>query len=102
MAEPSDVDLVRSAIRLGWGVAEVRGRSRPDGPDGGAVAVPLRVGHPLPLRVERSVTEQRLEAQAVLSALASKLGVNASAKHSNFGQEIDDQAKALWQMRQAT
>ena len=40
VAPPLDVDLVQSAIRLGWYVAEVRGRNRPGGPPGAAVDVP--------------------------------------------------------------
>jgi len=102
MDQPSDVDLVQSAIRLGWFVAEVRGRNRPNGPPGSVLRVPKRIDHPLPLRVERSATEQRMEAQAALTALAQKLNVDQRSGHSSLSGEIDTQAAALWQARQPT
>jgi hypothetical protein len=91
MSAPADADRVDQALRLGWCVAEVRGRNRPDGPKPPGVAL-TRDGHVLPLRIERSSTELRIEAQSVLSALAGQLGVNGPVVS---GATIDAQAKAL-------
>ena len=38
---------VLSALRLGWSVAEMRGRNRPDGPPGEVLGMPDHVDHPL-------------------------------------------------------
>ena len=37
---------VLSALRLGWSVAEMRGRNRPDGPPGEVVGMPDHLDHP--------------------------------------------------------
>jgi hypothetical protein len=52
-----DADDVLSALRLGWSVAEMRGRNRPDGPPGEVIGMPDHLDHPLPLRIERGKTE---------------------------------------------
>lgn len=101
MAEPTDVDLVRSALRLGWYVAEVRGRNRPDAPAVPPPGTPPRADHPLPLRIERSPTERRIEAQQTLAALAVKLGVDTTPDQPGFGSAIDEAAAALWHARKA-
>ena len=67
-------DIV-NAVRLGWSVAEVRGRHRiGDNPTRlglPAFAKPLRrFENALPLMSERSEAEQRIEAERVLKALA--------------------------------
>src|SRR5262249_42785562 len=50
----------------------------------------------LPLRIERSPDELRIEAQKVLGALAGKLEVDAdSASNSSFSGELDSAAMAL-------
>ena len=48
-----DAHAVLSAVRLGWSVAEMRGRNWPDGPPGEVIGMPDHVDHPLPLRIER-------------------------------------------------
>jgi hypothetical protein len=92
---PKDADEVLSALRLGWGVAELRGRNRPGGPTGDIAPMPDRVDHPLPLRIERGPTELRIESQAVVAALAAELHVDLSEGHRSFGQAMDDLAKVL-------
>src|SRR6266700_6900596 len=77
MTVPPDADDVLAAIRLGWAMAEVRGRNRPDPPGAPGLSMPGRQDHALPLRTERTPDELRIEAQAVLSALAARLGVDA-------------------------
>jgi hypothetical protein len=77
MAAPEDSAEVLSALRLGWYMAEVRGRNRPGGPVPPAESLPNRQGHMLPLRIERTLEELRIEAQVVLRRLAHDLGVDA-------------------------
>ena len=67
---------VLSALRLGWSVAEMRGRNRPDGPSGEVTGMPDHVDHPLPLRIERGRTELRIEIQSVVAELARQLRVD--------------------------
>ncbi len=102
MASLVDTHRVLSAIRLGWSVAEVRGRSRPDGPPGANPHVPKSVDYPLPLRIERTPDELRIEAEATLDALARRLlyydDVHATPE---FGHAIDRESRALAAARRA-
>ena len=70
---------IRTALRLGWTVAELRGRLRL-GPQLILPAEPLpeRSENDLPLFDERSLEEQRVEAQSVLVALADSCHVTRS------------------------
>jgi hypothetical protein len=100
MALPSDADIVLAAVRLGWTVAEVRGRNRQDAPAGMGAKLPSREGHALPLQIERTPTELRIESQAVLIALATRLGVDLDRSDwSSFSGDVDSQATALAQAR---
>jgi type III secretory pathway component EscS len=72
MPDPEDQTEVLSALRLGWYLAELRGRSCPHGPTPQPQALPARTHHALPLRIERSPRELRLQVQA---ALMTQLGV---------------------------
>ena len=72
---PADADLVLTALRLGWTLAEVRGRNRPDAPHVALLSFP-HAGHALPLRSERSAVEQAVEAESVLAYLATTLHVD--------------------------
>lgn len=92
---PDDSADVINAFRLGWYVAEVRGRNRPDGPARDP-ELPNGDIHPLPLRVERAVTERRIEAQGVLAALANALRVDDGGR----GKRIDEEAHQLARARQ--
>lgn len=89
MTLPSDADEVLKALRLGWYVAEVRGRNRPDSPEPEAATRPPRMGHALPLRSERDAVELRIEAQAVLQKLSVNCGVNSDQFHADFAGEIE-------------
>jgi hypothetical protein len=75
---PSAIDdEVLTAIRLGCGLAEVRGRSRPDALPGSEGAIPDRSAHALPLRAERTSEQLRIAAQGLLVTLAAALDVDA-------------------------
>jgi hypothetical protein len=99
---PSDAPQVMSALRLGWNLAEVRGRNRPGGPPGSSDRMPDHIDHALPLRNERTPTELRIEAQSVIAALATALKVDAAGHVASFGAAIDDQAKLLAHIRAPT
>lgn len=90
-----DAKGVLSAIRLGWYVAEVRGRNRPGAPPGSGASMPDHLDHALPLHVERGDTELRIEVQAVVTQLAQELGVGTEGSKGSYGTTIDNLAKAL-------
>ena len=96
MTVPDDAGRVLTAIRLGWSIAEVRGRNRPDAPPGARATLPGPPGHALPLHVEQTSPELRIEAQAVLAAMARELGVdNGGANQASYSPAIDVQARLL-------
>jgi hypothetical protein len=94
---PADTDLVQSALRLGWVVAEVRGRNRPGGPQGEVVRLPPAVNDPLPLGIERTLTEMRIQAQSVMAELAKKLQVDTF--DGDLCSEVDEAAHDLYRAR---
>jgi hypothetical protein len=96
MTAPADAEKVMWAIRLGWYVAEVRGRSRPDGPEPPNGAMPSRADGQLPLRSERNEDELRIEAHGVLTALAGELLGDAGTQR---GQDVNNKAQVLYQAR---
>lgn len=99
MAVPKDAATVVSALRLGWCMAEVRGRNRPDAP-AGPVVEPPRTGHALPLQVERTPAELRIAAQVLLMVLATKLGVDGDGKaEPSYAHTLDSDAQALAKAR---
>jgi hypothetical protein len=98
-ATQNDADDVLRALRLGWGVAELRGRNRPGGPPGDIARMPDHVDHALPLRIERGQTELRIEVQCVVAALARDLHVDHTDDQPSFGQALDDKAKLLGHVR---
>jgi hypothetical protein len=95
LALPADSTDVIAALRLGWFVAEVRGRNRIDAPVPEVGVLPQRLDHFLPLRGERKSEELRIEAQAVMSALALRLNVAKDVRVANYAEEIEDLAKQL-------
>jgi hypothetical protein len=99
---PYDSDRVQAAIRLGWVVAEVRGRNRPGGPTGTVLSLPDPIDDPLPLRVQRTPTELRIEAQRVLTYLAARLEVDTRPGRSGYGEAIDEAAGALARTRKVS
>jgi len=100
VTSPDDTDIVLQALRLGWYIAEVRGRNRPNAPPGANVVLPdSHGGQELPLRIERTPTERRIETQTVVTALARNLGVDDAPDGRSYGTMIDDQAKVLFRTR---
>ena len=81
-------DRVICALRLGWAVSELRGRFRPGDkliavqPQSGR----LRAQHALPLGGERTVTEQLIQAEAVVSSLAGQLSLDFEAQELAGGR----------------
>ncbi len=67
---PADSDQVLQALRLGWYVADVRDRSRPDDPNARVGNEAAAHGSRTSLRSERDTEELRIESQAVLEELA--------------------------------
>jgi hypothetical protein len=90
-----DADDVLSALRLGWSVAEMRGRNRPDGPSGEVTGMPDHVDHPLPLRIERGKTELRIEIQSVVAELARRLCVDDAPDGTSYIAALDEKTKLL-------
>ncbi len=102
MPIPADAHEAMCALRLGWSLAELRGRNRPNGPPGDSAQMPDHIDNALPLRIERSETELRIEAQAVVAALAQELHVDHSAECASYGTALDDSAKLLAHVRAPT
>jgi hypothetical protein len=90
-----DVREVLAALRLGWCVAEMRGRNRPGGPNGDLTGMPDYVDRPLPLRIERDKAELRIEVQTVVAGLARQLHVDDSAAGVGFGAALEEKTKLL-------
>lgn len=101
MTVPEDAEKVLTAIRLGWAMAEVRGRNRPDAPPGAKATLPGPPTEALPLRVEQTSTELRIVAQSLLGVLARDLRLDQGKDHTNFPKAIDDRAKRLYEARKA-
>jgi hypothetical protein len=99
VALPYDSKYVLNAFRLGWYLAEVRGRNRPNGPKGAAEIMPNGDHHALPLRIERTAIERRIEAQGVLATLAMDLGVDDDGQGGSYGDRIDRTAQQLAKTR---
>jgi hypothetical protein len=76
LAAPPDAGNVQAALRLGWLIAEVRGRARPGGPGAQFVADMARGQWALPLGSERSAAEREVEAEYALAAVAKRLGAD--------------------------
>jgi hypothetical protein len=79
----------------------MRGRNRPDGPPGEVIGMPDHVDHPLPLRIERSRTELRIEIQSVVAELAIELDVDDAPDGTSFTAALGDQTKLLAHVRAA-
>jgi hypothetical protein len=78
--QSADAADVIAAIRLGWTLAEFKGRHRPDPPPIPRPRIDLDKHRPLPLRSERPPEDQAVEAQRVLVTLADRLDVDALAQ----------------------
>ncbi|MGI8572007.1 MAG: hypothetical protein ACR2L9_05175 [Solirubrobacteraceae bacterium] len=93
-----DADSVRSAFRLGWAIAELRGRFRPDlidhpVPDPGPAIV--RPDHELPLANERSAVEQRTEVIVAVKGLSGALGLDLPLDGGTRPDQLDSFLDAL-------
>jgi hypothetical protein len=98
MPAPDDAREVVCALRLGWYVAEVRGRNWPTGPRPPGNELPGRGEHSLPLRIERTAAEQRAAAEAVLCKLAADLQADTGTvdgKRQSRTAVIEQQARVL-------
>lgn len=103
MAPPPDSAVVHKAFRLGWYVAEVRGRNRLDSPPGDESPQPATDGgdsDPLLLGCQLSADRRRIEAQDVLAVLARQLEVN-DGEAGVFGRRIDEEAHRLADIRKS-
>jgi hypothetical protein len=78
---------VETAVRLGWVVAELRGRSWPDGPRPATSSLPPRPQHTLPLRSQRGYAAAQLSAVHTLAALAAQLGVPADDAEASLADD---------------
>lgn len=83
MNVPDDSADVLKALRLGWYLAEVRGRNWPGGPQAPSEALPSQA---LPLHFERTAVELQEEAETVLHQLSTDLGVDAVTDKNNAPQ----------------
>ena len=92
---PDDADTVLTALQLGWCVAEVRGRNRLNAPAGPEAGLPNRADQALPLPVEQTPAERRVQAQAVMTVLAGRLGVDSDADGASFASQINAKANTL-------
>jgi hypothetical protein len=96
--EPGDRELVLAAARLGWTLAELRGRVRESvsGP-------PLDRARPkgiLPLGQERSQKEQLIEYGNVVSGLAKRLDVDVPAQTlSHAPTDVAGKSASEWLRR---
>jgi hypothetical protein len=102
VAATTDDGEVLSALRLGWSIAEARGRDRPGGPHGADAEMPDHADHALPLRIERSRTELRIQVQASIASLAKELTADTRRDGSSYSTVLNSQAKLLWQRRAPT
>jgi hypothetical protein len=79
VSPPSDADQVRYAFRLGWSIAELRGRYTPGGPNPLPPGIPAdmtRAQHALVLASERSPRERQIELRMTVEGLCGALGLN--------------------------
>jgi hypothetical protein len=74
---PPDGDTVRVALRLGWYMAELRGRYWWQGPRPAVTTLPVDPPYGLPLRAERTEAESRHQSCQTVDSLARQLGVEA-------------------------
>jgi hypothetical protein len=72
-----DGDTVRLALRLGWYLAELRGRYWWQGPRPSVTQLPVDPPYALPLRAERTEAESRHQSCQTVDMLARRLGVAA-------------------------
>jgi hypothetical protein len=97
--KPADSDVVSNALRLGWQIAELRGRfwrrinaREPVHPQ----IVALNKEYALPLEDERTPLERLYETQAIVVAVSGTLGLDFPATSlSGEGKDPDKRASTL-------
>src|SRR5690348_10891393 len=93
--ERSDSSRVLCALRLGWAIAEVRGRLKQGPPAKAAEGATMsRDDHVLPLGRERSWLEQTIETESVAGALAETLCLDVTLDQLTGGGEAATRASA--------
>lgn len=97
---PTDLEQMRTAFRLGWAVAELRGRYRPDlflHPEAGAPTAFKRDKdeHPLPLGNERKNREVRIEVFQGAAGLSKALNLDLEIDGANALERIRDVVACL-------
>ncbi len=92
------MDLVTAAMRLGWNMAELRGRSWPHGPRPMSRTLPDVPDDVLPLRHQRSVRQSRRESAQTLSRLAALVDFGRAEEFgTRLGEALsDDGAVVDW------
>jgi hypothetical protein len=92
-SSPADLEEVRSAFRLGWVVAELRGRYRPSlflHPEPGAAPgfTRQKTEQPLPLGTERKNREVRIEVFQAAVGLSAALGLKVETNGTQTLERI--------------
>ena len=86
IAVPDDARDVQATLRLGWAIAELRGRYQPL--IGGTPRVPaiaiVRPDHALPLSEERSPLEQAIQVESVVRALTTQLNLDFPCRDLSY------------------
>jgi len=94
-AQPGERELIVSTFWLGWDIAELRGRCRPDFVSVNPPPRAIRVAHALPLSNERSEHEQEIQLVEELGFLLSQLQLSDVGRHDTAPLE------AIWNLRRA-
>lgn len=89
------MDDVTTALRLGWSVAEARGRAWPDGPQPARSTALPPPEELLPLRSQRDASESLPEALATLLAMAGALHLERAGEPVR-GLEGAERTAASW------
>jgi hypothetical protein len=101
---PQDYEVVRASFRLGWALAELRGRYRPDlrsGESSVEQAPIARTGHALPLGNERTANEQRIELIRALEGLSEQLDVEFKTAAGKTKMDLLDETLRLLDHKQS-
>jgi hypothetical protein len=94
--QPTDQELTVKTFWLGWDVAELRGRCRPDFVHVNPPPSSPRIAHALPLANERSEREQELQLVQEMEELAAQLSLSAP------GHEAAPPLMTIWELRRGS
>jgi hypothetical protein len=102
LSSPADADSVSPALRLGWSLAELRGRNDPHAIEDSPTSLMGRKGHALPLGPERTSPEKEIAWERALEVLATNLHVNpevsvaaGSQMLKSYSEQVKDMAIQL-------